>query len=475
MTKLQTTTQKSKNEIIYEKKLNPGERVHSKAPNSNISMIATIIGNVSLEDLRDVIKKMRKRHPILNTHQEMRGSEIWLVADERIEIPLKVIPREKDDQWKDVILKEHKIPFKLGQGPLIRFILLHSAEISDLIIFSQHTICDGMSLAYLARDIVNYLSDPTKEVEILPPAPIVDEDNIPSNIKPSFMPRLLKKIINKKWEKNEVLFDFEDFYEMHKVFWKNYIYKVQLLTLSKEDTRDLILACCKNDVTVNTALIAAFAIAQNKINPNSPKYLRKYGSAVDLRKLLIKPIGEQFGFFAGGTQLKYKYSEKDTLWDAAKKIYKKANPESARKDALVIALNYFLLPLSLMDAQIFAAFGHLIPPSSPSFEKIHAFINDNKNIAVKMVKKRISKGTVLAQIMTNLGKMDFPERYGDLILKNLVLMPSCSPYTELVIGVVTHGGTLCITLNHIESTISTKKVQEIKRLANSILIEAIKN
>lgn len=458
---------------IYKKKLNQRERTHAKVPQSNISIIATIIGNVSHDNLREAIKKMKLRHPILNSHLESKGRNVFLLANAEIEIPLKIISREREDQWKDIILKEHKIPFEMIKGPLIRFILLYSAEISDLIIFCQHTICDGMSLAYLVRDIMTYLGNPSKEVEILPSAPVVDENNLPSDIKPSLAIRLLGKTISKKWEKSEVLFNYEDFQELHKVFWKNYNYKAHLYELSSEDTKALILHCRKHGVTINTALIAAFALAQNKSNPKSQKYLTKYGVAVDIRKMLINPVGEQFGFFASGIELNYKYSSKDTLWDIAKKLYKDANPEKAKKQALIKTLSVFELPSPLMEAQLFAAFGHLILANSPSYKKIQAFINDDKNLAVKMVKKKLSKGIAMAQIMTNLGKMDFPNKYGEFILKNLILMPSCSPYTELVLGVVTHGGSLSITLNHMESTISTEKVLEIKDIVNNLLMNAI--
>ncbi len=466
--------EKQASNSVYKKELNQRERAHAKVPQSNITIIAKILGNVSPDNLRDVIRKMQVRHPILNTHLESEGRHIWSVANSHLEIPVKVLSRESNDQWNQVILEEHKIPFKMEKGPLIRFILLHSDTVSDLIIFCQHSICDGMSLAYLARDIMTYLGNPSKEVELLPPAPVIDEENIPSDINPMLAIRLLGGVIKKKWEKCEVLFDYNDFAEIHKVFWKEYDYKAHLYEFSKEDTTALVRACRIHGVTVNAALIAAFAIAQNKKNPTSPKYLRTYAYAANLRKMLIHPVAEQFGFFAGGVQLKYKYSKKDTLWTAAKKIYKQSNTKETRKKSLVSTLTNFRLPGTIMDAQFFGAFGHLIPPSSPSYEKMQAFINDDKNLAIKMVKKRLSKGLALAQIMTNLGKLDFPEKYGDLTLQNLILMPSCSPYTELVLGVITHGGTLSITLNHMESTISTEKILKIQALANEILMNAIK-
>ena len=464
---MQSTIQK------YEKKLNQRERTHAKVPQSNISVIATIYGNISHENLREVINKMQIRHPILNCHLQTKGREVWLLANGKIDMPLKVIARENENQWKEVILKEHKIPFDMVNGPLIRFILLYSEKISDLIIFCQHTICDGLSLAFIVRDIMIHLANPSKLIEKLPKAPVVDKDNIPSDIKPILALRLLGKKIRKKWEKNEILFNFEDFQELHKVFWDNYSYKAHLYELSRENTEKFVSKCRENEVTVNSALIAAFAISQNRINTTSPDYLKKYASAVNLRNLLLKPAGEQFGFFAGGTQLKYKYSPKHSLWDAAKKIHNKVSPEKAKEQALISTLSAFELPSTLMDAQFFAAFGHLIPKSSPSYSKMQTFIHDEKNLAIKMVKKKLSKGLGLAQIITNLGNLNFPLKYGDYFLKNLILMPSCSPYTELVLGAVTHGGSLSVTLNHMESTISSEKVLKIKEIANNLIMKAI--
>ncbi|MFX1450336.1 MAG: condensation domain-containing protein, partial [Promethearchaeota archaeon] len=444
-----------------------------KVPTSNISMIATILVNVSIDELKKVIKKMQQRHPILNTHLYPKEKELYLVANSNLDIPLKVVKRTYDDQWRDEIIQQHKIPFKMKQGPLIRFILSYSPEISDLIIFCQHTICDGMSLAFLARDIMTYLGDPMKKVELLPPSPLVNEDNIPSYIKPSLMMRIFGKTINKKWEKSEYLFNYDDFYALHDAYWKYYTYKVHLYELSKEDTKALIMACRKHGVTVNTALMIAFAIAQNQLNPNSPKYLQNISFAVNLRNLLNNQAGEQFGFFAGGMQLKFKYSNQNNFWEIVKRIHNKSMPSKARNQALISTLDTFAINPTLIEAQIFAAFGSLIPSTSKSYDKIHAFLSDKKNIVNKMVHKKLSKGFAMAQIITNLGKTGFPEKFGDLILKNLILMPSCSPYTELVLGVVTHGKSLSITLNHMEESISSEKILKIRDKADQILKGAI--
>jgi len=53
-------------------------------------------------------------------------------------------------------------------------------------------------------------------------------------------------------------------------------------------------------------------------------------------------------------------------------------------------------------------------------------------------------------------------------------LKACSPYTELILGVVTHRVTLSITINQIEESISSEKILKIRERANQILMEAIK-
>ena len=72
-----------------------------------------------------------------------------------------------------------KTPYEFDVRPAIRFILVQSPDVSELIILCHHIICDGMSLAYLARDLLVHLGNPAREVDVSPaPAPI-DLDNLP--------------------------------------------------------------------------------------------------------------------------------------------------------------------------------------------------------------------------------------------------------------------------------------------------------
>ena len=90
------------------------------------------------------------------------------------EIPIEVVPRQAQNDWINIHAAGLKIPHQFGRRPAIRFILVYSPEVSELIILCHHIICDGMSLAYLARDSMEYLGNPAAELQVLPaPEPIV--------------------------------------------------------------------------------------------------------------------------------------------------------------------------------------------------------------------------------------------------------------------------------------------------------------
>ncbi len=100
-----------------------------------------------------------------------------------------------------------QIPFEFDARPAIRFILVQSPTISELVILCHHIICDGLSLAYLARDLMVHLGDPTREVEVLPDPVPIDPDVMPEDVSVNGVVRFFIKRINKKWEGDKIFFD----------------------------------------------------------------------------------------------------------------------------------------------------------------------------------------------------------------------------------------------------------------------------
>jgi len=88
------------------------------------------------------------------------------------------------------------------------------------------------------------------------------------------------------------------------------------------------------------------------------------------------------------------------------------------------------------------------------------FSTDEDNIAVKLSGKMIGETPGLT--LTNLGRLDFPERYGDLSVDRFIIAPSTGPFLKMVVGAVTAAGRLSVTVNYIEEVTEQGLMEDIR-------------
>ncbi len=228
------------------------ERGHIFMPGYNVLMVAWIKGQVSETALRTAIQKIQQRHPLLGVHIEFDDNhQAWFTSRNTLDIPLKVYPRTSDKTWLDACYEENKIPFQLDTGPLLRVIWVKDSSVSELILLGQHAICDGTSLVFLMRDLLTYLGDPTIKVEVLDDLPTIDKAVNLEKIKLNF---ILKRIITKLteiWKHNEIIFNYQDFAPLQKVFNEGN-YQILSYELSPKETEELIQKSREHSVTVNS-------------------------------------------------------------------------------------------------------------------------------------------------------------------------------------------------------------------------------
>ena len=159
---------------------------------------------------------MERIHPLLRAYCQVdENYDVWFIINETQEMPLEVAERNSDDQWKAVIQKEYRIPFDFEKGPLIRFVLLKSDEISDLLIYCQHVICDGLSLAHLAEEILFFMNEPNRKVEIEANVVLPIPENFLMAPKQNKLMALVKRVIisniANRWKKSCLGFGQDDF------------------------------------------------------------------------------------------------------------------------------------------------------------------------------------------------------------------------------------------------------------------------
>jgi NRPS condensation-like uncharacterized protein len=459
----------------YERKVTSPERLFTRSPFSIVTMVARIKGNVSEEMLKNAVAKAQQRHSLLRVRiKDDDDHAQWFTSEGVQEIPIEIVPRKSENDWIKIHAEASKIPYEFETHPAIRFILIQSPDVSELIILCHHIICDGMSLAYLARDLMVHLGDPSREVEVLPaPAPIT-LDNLPSDVAQSGLVKFLINRMNRQWAEESVFFDHEDYKILTKTYWDNYNHEIFSIELSEEDTSALVARCRKENITVTSAITAAFSGAQSFVEGEKPYHARTV-IAASLRDRLPNPPGEAVGYFAAGVELKLKYNHKKSFWENARRFHKKIKPNFTNKKVFAELLNWLYLEPTFFEVMNFKKLGGLVPSDSARYKKLSAF-SKKEDVVLRLLKrdKMDSLETViLGPAITNLGRMDFPKTYGALELDRLIMQPGGAfplSHVNLVLGAVTCSGKLSLVLEYAEEAVDTGTMEKIKDKAMDYLL-----
>ncbi|MFX1479744.1 MAG: condensation domain-containing protein [Promethearchaeota archaeon] len=300
-----------------ERKLNDLEYLNfSIGQPYNLVVVLSIRGSLFEDELRIALKKAQEKHALLRVRIEGNEKNFYHFTSQNVgEIPIETLEFENDLKTTGFFFKNLETPFDMTdhQKPLFQVTLLHSLERNDIIFCAQHTITDGLSMAFLMRDIVDFLNDPGIEVTPIN-SPMNKEDILP----PKIRKRIPKSAVRTKiflfflriyyflkyGKKKENLYYASDYKEddLRLVSWN----------LSKDETDLFIQLCKERQVSVHSAICTAFLPDISLIN-----------NPVNLRGRLNYRIGEAFGLYASGAVVKIKYKNKYDFWTNSKRYQKK--------------------------------------------------------------------------------------------------------------------------------------------------------
>jgi NRPS condensation-like uncharacterized protein len=459
----------------YERKATSVERFFTRSPFSIVTMVARIKGNVSEEMLRNAVAKVQKLHALLRVRiKDDENHTQWFTSEKVQDIPIEIVPRNSKNDWIKIHAEASKLPYEFETRPAIRFILVQSPPVSELIILCHHIICDGMSLAYLARDLMVYLGDPEPEVDVHPaPAPIT-LDNLPRDISQSGIAKFFINRMNRSWAEECEFFDQGDYEILTKAYWDHFNHEIISIELSEAETSALVARCRTENVTVNSALTAAFSGAQSFVQGEKP-YHEKLVIAASLRDRIPNPPGEGMGMYAGGVELKFKYNHKRSNWENARQFHNKIQPKLTNKNLFADILNWLYLEPTIFEAMNFKKLGWLVPPDSSRYEKLSAFSKSADIVSRILQRDNLESletkhwGTAV----TNLGRLDFPKTYGALELDRLIMQPGGGiplANVNLVLGAVTCSDKLSLVVEYAEEAVDTGTMGKIKHKALEYLL-----
>jgi NRPS condensation-like uncharacterized protein len=460
---------------LYERKVTGGERFFSHSPFSTVTMVARIKGDVTEKMLQNAVEKIKQRHNLLRVRiKEDNDHTPWFTSEGVQEIPIEIMPRKSEDDWIKIHAAASKLPYDFETRPAIRFILVQSPEVCELIILCHHIICDGMSLAYLARDLVVYLGDPVREVEVLPDPEPITLENMPSEVAPSRLVKFFINRIKKQWAEEIVFFNQEDYEVLTKTYWDNYQHKLFSIELSEEDTSYLVARCRQENITVNSAITAAFSGAQSFV-AGEKSHHAKTGIAASLRDRLPYPSGEAMGYYAAGFDLKLNYDHGKSFWDNARIYHKKITPNFTNKKMFGMLPSYLQMDSNIYEALTFKKIGRLVTKDSPRYEKLSKFGNREDTVVrlLKRAQMETLESKLLGLAVTNLGRLDFPKYYGELELDRLIMQPGGAfplVHVDIVVGAVTCSDKLSLVVEYAEQAVDTPTMEKIKDKAMEYLL-----
>lgn len=463
----------------YSRRVSPLEEMFLHAPYAIVTVVAKIKGKVTEDMLGRAVAKVQARHTHLRLRIEFDRDGIpCFTAKDVEEIPVEIFPRESDDDWIQVLKAQSRLAFDFDTRPAIRFILLQSLTRSELVILCHHIICDGLSLAYLARDLMENLGDPSLEVETLPDPIPIDRGNLPVGVSLNPVVKFFVERINKEWREERVTFGQGDYQALTEAYWVNFKPDMDLIELSEQETSRLAGKCKAVGVTVNSALAAALVAAQQEVQGDQP-YQDQITVAGSLRDRLGKPAGEEMGFFAGAVSLKFKPQEKSGFWENVRKFNHKIQPLYTNKKLFEDPLVWCYLEPGILQSLSYKMVGGLVSRESPGFDKLSAFSSRSDVISSMLKRQRMDSfdNLLMGTALTNLGRMDFPRSYGELELERLILKAGGAyplVFVNLLAGAVTCSGKLSLVLEYDQARIDKNRVKEIKSRVLHHLLESPK-
>lgn len=420
---------------------------------THFAVTAQIKGEFSVEQLKQALAQLQQRHPLLRVRIALdEVQQPWFVEN-TAKIPLRVLLREGEQHWEREVERELSEPFVWSQAPLVRVVLLHSTDISELIVTCHHSIADGMSSWFLIRDIFQILATDETFFQPLSAIPTVDslilrkvdQTNIPLQTT-SDNPSLLNQGSGGK----ALVSPQPKFLSSTGAGTplSHIRHRVRSANITPETTKLLASCCHQEQTTVHGAICAAFLLAIAKRMPlgqNPSEQLTNLNcfSAINIRQYLMPAVGEDVGYYVNGKQTRHSLSPNATLWEVAHSVKQQLKQE-------------------MVPEKIFS-------------EILYSQESMATNPSVKSVQQGIVEYFEPGLAVSNMGCLKLPQQLEPLQLEAIYGPVGITPWeNKAVVGAATVRDQLFLTLAWPDYTMSTVDAEKLLQEAIHLLNTAIK-
>lgn len=393
-----------------------------QASSQNFVMIARISGMPGeITDfepaLRQGLDMVQQKHPPLKCKFK-EGTPPGFIYEDVPPIPLRIIERTGDDHWVEVAENEMKEPMPWTNGPLVRVVLLASGDNCDLLASFCHVAADAASAITFAKNLLPVVDALLRGKKLTPEAPLSPLPPLTDLLKKDleFEDDLQDTTIGKTGETHEPKVFIGD----KAVSPETRITRVIQKILDREKATKFTALCKKENTSVHGAICAALLQAvvekirdSQGVPKNGPLKIACM-TPVNIRHQFAEPVGEGMGNFISDAIHFQPIDESSSLWEAAREVKKALQRELKLGNDIkgIYGIDEFFGKFNT-PPDVFIALNELLPPF----------------------------------VITNIGKLDIPEQFGQLVLENLHFTAAVNPGAPAGLGIAVTSFRGEITLN----------------------------
>jgi NRPS condensation-like uncharacterized protein len=398
----------------------------------NCIITARIQGDIPAHNLQSALKKVQGKHPLLRARVVEEARQLYFSFSENPpKIPLRVVERNSDEDWKKVTVTEWKTPFDMNEGPMVRMVWIKSQGISELMLIGHHCICDGTSLITIFREILQIVDQPDVQLVAYPPFQSL-EDLVPREVLSDFKMALLVKVkaaLFRLFALTVKAVDKAPLGEHYLIFWQ----------ADAMQSAALAQRCKAEGTTPYAAMCVAFLLAFRQVN--RARFKNRIMCPVDIRRFISNIRTDAMFNYAPPIALSIdpRIDPRTGFWDLARKLKQSISKKSG-------GLN---------------AYEHLIAAEEllTSIPKVISFL-------------RKSKGSY-DFAFSNVGRLEMPDKYRAFRVECLLGVTVAVPWRNATTLITTHfRGRTDIALVSNDGFLPYVEAVAIKEAAINLLMKA---
>jgi len=412
----------------------------------NVCAMAEIRGPLSLEVTRRALAEAQRRHPLLRVRlvveKKLLRFEGW-PGDRPPPIPLDEV-QLPFARWPEAVEQQIHTRLDTERKPLLRSVLLrHGPDHHTLLMCFHHVIGDGISGAYLARDVLQSAGDlAAGGLGTLEPLPMPEtlESHFPDKVRGFRGFRVILREV--RWFRKEcrrlgghsgpLRSDSDAHYSKASA-------RLMALRYEPEITRQLVAAARNHQTSVHGLLGAAVCRAvYPELEEKRDPAVMALGSPVNLRHRMSPPVGHDVGLFASMVSTLHRVGVQTPLWDIAREL-RQGLLDVVNRDAPL----YMLRGLGFLSGR-----RRIFPLNAKGVDR-------NARFYLKHLSSEATAG------LTNIGRLDLESQVGPLRLEAVHFAVSPSILSNLVVTAATLNDTLCVNFVHNEPFLQYARAQSI--------------